>query len=147
MIKWIILLHVLGAAIWTGGHLVLAIGFLPRALKHRDPEIINRFEETFEKIGIPALLTQVATGLYMAWFFGQGFLGWFGFSNHFSVHISLKLILLFVTLVFAVHARLFIIPKLTQHNLRFLAWHIITVTVLSVLFVAVGVSYRTGGLF
>ena len=33
-------LHILGACVWTGGHLVLAITVLPRALARRDAHIV-----------------------------------------------------------------------------------------------------------
>ncbi len=56
MYAWILLLHLLGAAIWTGGHLVLALGILPQALKTRDPKLLLAFERVYERIGLPALL-------------------------------------------------------------------------------------------
>jgi putative copper export protein len=64
--KWLVLLHVLGATIWAGGHLILSIGFLPRALKERKLNIILDFEKQYERVGIPALLLQVITGFWMA---------------------------------------------------------------------------------
>ncbi|TDO16827.1 MULTISPECIES: hypothetical protein [Halomonas] len=36
MIAMLLLLHLLGATVWTGGHLVLAATILPRVLKGRD---------------------------------------------------------------------------------------------------------------
>ena len=45
----LLVLHLLGAAIWTGGHLILTFGVLPSALKatrHRSP-----FEHRFERLG------------------------------------------------------------------------------------------------
>ncbi len=35
MYATILLLHILGATIWTGGHLVLAVTILPRVLRER----------------------------------------------------------------------------------------------------------------
>jgi len=32
-------LHVLGACVWTGGHLVLAVAVLPRAVARRDSAV------------------------------------------------------------------------------------------------------------
>ena len=43
IIPFIILFQIIAAAIWTGGHLVLAIGFLPKALKDQDPGVIDFF--------------------------------------------------------------------------------------------------------
>ena len=62
----LIFLHILGATVWTGGHLVLATAVLPRVLKERSPDELLRFESRYERIGIPALLIQVATGLWLA---------------------------------------------------------------------------------
>ena len=59
-------LHLLGACVWTGGHLVLAITVLPRALSRRDVRVLQGFEEPFERIGIPALIVQVLTGVWLA---------------------------------------------------------------------------------
>lgn len=140
-----LLLHVLGATIWTGGHLVLSFCILPPALRERSPTLIRNFEQRFEKIGIPALLTQIITGLYLASLLQPDPALWLGFSGLVSQTITLKLILLGATAALAVDARLRIIPNLTEHNLVSLAWHVIPVTVISVLFVVVGVSVRTGG--
>jgi len=147
LIKYVIMLHVLGATVWTGGHLILTLGFLPKALRDRDPETIRFFESRYERIGIPALLIQVVTGIVLAFYYLPSFGSWFALDNHLSTHIVLKLILLGITLGLALHARLRLIPNLGEDNLRFLAGHIVTVTVVSVLFVLVGVGVRTGGLF
>ena len=58
-----------------------------------------------------------------------------------------KLGLLMLTIVFAVDARLRLIPNLTDDKLKSLAFHIVPVTIIAILFVIVGVSVRTGGLF
>ncbi len=141
MIKYIILLHVLAATIWVGGHLVLAMGILPAVLRNKDLDLLQSFEGRYEKIGMPALLILVISGIYMALYylpFGQ----WFDFGNHLSRHISLKLILLAVTIGLAVHARLRLIPQLSTANLGLLAVHIIAITVVAVLFVVTGLSIR-----
>ena len=76
MIPFIILIHIIAAAVWTGGHLVLAIGFLPKALKNQDPAIIDFFESSFERIGIPALLFQVITGYYLVHYYASDVSQW-----------------------------------------------------------------------
>jgi hypothetical protein len=48
---------------------------------------------------------------------------------------------------FAIDARLRVIPVLSEKNLSVMAWHIIPVTIFSVLFVVAGVSFRTGWLY
>ena len=147
MYSYILLLHVLAATIWTGGHLVLATTILPRVLKEKSPSDLFRFESGYERVGIPALIIQVITGLWLAHNLMPEIGLWFSFGNLISRLIFVKLILLLLTVLFAIDARLRIIPNLTDRNLMSLSYHIIPVTVISVLFVIVGVSFRTGGLF
>jgi putative copper export protein len=147
MYSYILLLHVLAATIWTGGHLVLATTILPRVLKEKSTSDLLRFESGYERIGIPALIIQVVTGLWLAHNLMPEISLWFSVVNPISRLILVKLILLLLTVLFAIDARLRIIPNLTDRNLMSLAYHIIPVTVISVLFVIVGVSFRTGGLF
>lgn len=140
------LLHVLGAAIWVGGHLVLSLVVLPRALRAHDPSIIREFESGFERLGLPALLVQVLTGLWLAHHWVPDVSAWLAPSSPQSWLILGKLGLLAATVALAAHARLRIIPKLSAANLRVLAYHVVLVTVFSVAFLAVGVAIRTGGL-
>lgn len=147
MYKYMLLLHVLAATVWTGGHLILSITILPRALKERSPSDLLRFETGYERIGIPALIIQVITGVWLAYKLMPDVSMWFGFGSPVSQLIALKLILLLLTVLFAIDARLRIIPNLTEQNMMSLVYHIIPVTVIAVLFIIVGVSFRTGLLF
>lgn len=144
--KILVILHTLGATVWTGGHLLLAIAVLPQALKNRDPAPIRQFEEHFEGLGLLSLLLQVLTGLGLAWIYLPGFKGFWAFDSFLSVYIGIKFSLLLGTLALAVQARFFIIPNLKPETLNFLAYHIIGVTTLAVLFVVVGAGIRLGGL-
>jgi putative copper export protein len=141
----LLVLHLLAATIWTGGHLVLAATVLPRAMRAKDASIVHEFEEGFEKLGIPALLVQVVTGVWMAtqWLptWGQ----WTDTRSPLARALLTKLALLAVTVALAAHARLRVLPGLDAARLRLLAWHIVPVTALSVLFVIVGATLRTGG--
>jgi putative copper export protein len=51
----LVIVHALAATVWTGGHLVLDLGVLPRALRERSAAQIRAFEETFEPLGLTAL--------------------------------------------------------------------------------------------
>lgn len=139
-------LHILGASVWAGGHLVLALTVLPSALARRDPRILRAFEESFEKIGIPALVIQVLTGVWLASRFVP-VSRWLAFESSLEVRIGAKLLLLGLTVVLALHARLRLIPRLDSANLGLLAVHIIIVTAVAVALVVVGVDFRTGALF
>lgn len=139
--------HILAATIWTGGHLVLALTILPRALKEKSATDLMRFESAFERVGIPALLVQVATGLWLAHRMVSDPALWFDPGNPSGRLIGAKLLLLAVTVAFAVDARLRVVPKVADDTIGSLAWHIIPVTVLAVLFVVIGASFQTGWLY
>jgi putative copper export protein len=145
MYTYILLTHILAATIWTGGHLVLSMLILPKALKAKDPEILLEFENGFEKIGMPALLLQVATGLWLAYQLVPEVSRWFSFEDYTTTSIALKLIVLGITAAFALNARFRVVPKLSADTLVLFAWHIVPVTILSVCFVILGVGIRAGG--
>ncbi len=139
-------LHLIGAAVWTGGHLVLALRVLPKALRAKDASLVVDFERAFEPVGLPALLVQVVTGLVLALQYSDAPAQWVELAPGFSRAIGVKLILLFITIGLALHARLRLIPRLTDERLVPLAWHIGLVTLTSVAFVIVGTTFRVGGL-
>ena len=140
-------IHLLCATIWTGGHIVLSLVILPKVLRHRSPETLLSFESSYEKIAMPALVIQIVTGLMLAHQLVPDVAMWFDVSNPLSRGILAKLTLLALTFSFALDARLRVIPKLSEDNLVDMALHIIPVTLFSILFVVVGVSFRMGWLF
>jgi putative copper export protein len=140
----LLLVHLLGATVWTGGHLVLAFAVLPRALTERDASIITSFENRFERLGLPALVLQLLTGLALAHILLGG-LGHLFDSTGTARAILAKVVLLVATVALAAHARLRLIPNLDDDNLPRLAWHIRAVTAVAVLFVVVGATIPSGG--
>jgi putative copper export protein len=146
-LHWVVVgLHVLGATVWTGGHLVLATTILPAALRARDPAILLGFEQRYEKIGMPALLLQLVTGLWLAWQRAPGIDGWLAPDTPAERSVALKLSLLALTVALAASARLRLIPRLTPERLPELAIRIGLVTAASVGFVLAGLSFRLGGI-
>lgn len=141
----LITLHLLGATIWIGGHIVLAAAVLPRALRSRDPSVVRDFENGFERIGIPALLVQAGTGVWLAYYWMPRFSTWLALDTTISRLIALKLALLIVTILIALHARFRIIPRLDAQRLPALAVHIVLVTIISIAFLVIGVGIRTRG--
>jgi putative copper export protein len=142
-----LLLHILGATVWTGGHLVLALTILPRVLRDRSPRVLLQFESLYERVGLPALLVQVVTGIWLAYRFLPAPSQWLDIGHVAARPIAAKLLLLALTVILAIDARVRLIPKLSVNNLCSLAWHIVPVTVIAVLFVVVGVSFRSGWLY
>jgi len=144
----VLTLHILAATVWTGGHLVLCCTVLPRVLREGDVAALKRFESGYERIGIPALIIQVATGLWMAHRVVPDLSRWLSFADPVSRSVGIKVLLLLATVAFALDARLRLIPRLTPDRLGSLAWaHIVPVTVISVAFVVIGVGFRVGGWF
>ena len=126
---------------------MLSLSVLPKALRADDPRIVLDFESAYERVGLPALLVQVITGIWLAWRLIPEVGEWFSFSSPIATTIGVKLILLAVTLALAVHARLRLIPNLEDGSLRPLAFHIVAITAIAVLMVVAGVGFRFGGIF
>jgi len=141
----ILFIHVLAATVWAGGHLVLALTVLPRALRQRSPQVLLDFEQGYERVGMPALLLQVLTGLYMAHQLVPDVARWLAPDDGVTRAVALKLGLLALTVLIAAHARLRVVPRLSAATLPLMAWHVAAVTLLAVAFVAVGVALRLGG--
>lgn len=142
--RLLVALHLLGATVWVGGHLVLSLSVLPRALRARDPAILREFESGFERLGIPALVMQIVTGLWLAYHWAPYVAGWFSPSTPQARLVLVKLVLLGATVALAVHARLRVVPQLDAATLRFLAYHVVAVTLLGVALLVAGVAIRTG---
>jgi len=142
----LLIVHLLAATIWVGGHLFLSIRFLPEAIKTKEVSIIKNFKDKFEPIGMPALIISILTGIAMAYDYDVTFTKWFSFSNGIEKVVSLKLILLFITITLAMNAQLFLFPKLTSKNLPKAALQIILVTLIGVTMLILGSLVRIGGI-
>lgn len=137
-------LHILGATVWVGGHLVFAVAILPDALRQRRAAIVEDFEQRFERVGLPALALQIVTGLWLAHHLLGSPANWFD-DSPVARTVQVKLALLAITVGLAVHARFRVIPRLSDTTLPTLAWHIRIITLAAVLFVLAGASIRFGG--
>ncbi|MCP9848348.1 CopD family protein [Cyanobium sp. Morenito 9A2] len=146
MLKLLVIVHALGASIWTGGHLLLALGVLPPALKAGDPMPVLRFERAFERLGLGALALQLATGLALARLDLGRWEALWSFDPGIARSVALKLLLLAATLALALQARWQLIPRLTAASLPRLAVQIVLITLLAVGLLVVGASIRLGGL-
>ncbi|AFM12739.1 CopD family protein [Turneriella parva] len=144
---FVLAVHLLCATIWTGGHIVLFSAVLLPALKSRDHTRITDFEKYFERVGVPALLLLILTGIWLAYQQVPDISLWFSLNSAGSRTIATKLVLLALTLGLALHARLRIIPGLTAASLGNLAIHITLVTVISILFALTGLLHRFGGIW
>jgi putative copper export protein len=141
----LVILHILAACVWTGGQLILNMRVLPDALKAGSVTGIRTFEEFFEPLRVTSLATQVLSGLWMAWIYLPSGNGLFTLQSPIAALLTTKLILLAIAFALALHAQLRLIPNLTDDNLVELAWHIRSITTVSIAFVVVGVGIRLGG--
>ncbi|MFN9630774.1 MAG: hypothetical protein ACK59A_11175 [Cyanobacteriota bacterium] len=82
----------------------------------------------------------------MAWILLPGFQGLFKPGHPIGILVGVKGALLLGTVALALHARLRLIPSLTDERLAGLAWHIRGITTLAIAFVVVGALIRLGGL-
>jgi len=144
--RLVLILHIIGATIWVGGHLVLSLAILPGALRSRNAVVVREFEARYERIGIPSLATQVVTGLVLAYYWTRTIDAFLPPLSVQAQFITAKLLLLLATVVIAAHARLRVIPTLHEGTLNTLAYHAFAVTTLGLALLVLGVGIRTGGL-
>lgn len=144
---FLLIIHLLSATIWIGGHLVLTFGHLPQALKEKDPSIILNYEKKYEPIGMTALVLLVISGILMAYKYGVSMEYWFQFASPIEKVVSTKLLLLFLTVAFALSAQFRVLPKLKSNpgKLSEMTFHIVSVTIIGVLMLLFGSFIRFGG--
>lgn len=148
MQKIALILHLLGACIWVGGHLYLAIRLMPTFIKTNDIKGFLAFEKSYEPIGMGALVVQIITGLYMMnnllpialWTQPMGVL---------TVLIHSKLTWLVLTILTAMHARFRVVAKLQNNThqantLKIMGIHVMLICLYSIGFVITGAFFRWG---
>lgn len=143
---FVLIIHLLAATIWVGGHLMLSICFLPQALKEKNPHIILNFEKKFEVLGMSSLVALILSGIWMSYNFGVTYDTWFSFVGGFEKVVSIKLLLLFATFICAICAQFFILPNLNENNIWKMAIIIISVTSIGMTMLILGSTLRYGGI-
>lgn len=143
----LLIIHLISATIWVGGHLYMTIRLLPGILKHKDVESLLHFEKKYEPLGMPSLVLLLLTGFWMSFQFGIQWKDLFNFSTPVERVVSIKLLLLIATLGLALSARLRIFPKLKKspEKLPELAIHAVGVTLIGVTMLILGSFIRYGG--
>ncbi|HLV23561.1 MAG TPA: CopD family protein [Moheibacter sp.] len=143
----LLIIHLLSAAVWIGGHLYLAACLLPGILRTKDAGRLLKFEKSFEPLGMPALLLLVVTGIWMSLQFGITWKDWFSFSSPMERVVSIKIILLLTTVLFAISAQTRVLPKLKKgkNRLMEMAVHILMVTLIGIAMLVLGTFLRYGG--
>ncbi|MDP6089364.1 MAG: copper resistance protein CopD, partial [Candidatus Marinimicrobia bacterium] len=75
------------------------------------------------------------TRFYLVHYYASDVSQWLNLDLHISRAFMVNLSCLLLTILLAAHARFRVIPNLDKDNLRYLATHIISVTIVSVVFV------------
>jgi len=143
----LLIIHLVCASVWVGGHLYLAACVLPGILRSRDAERLLKFEKSFEPLGMPSLLLLVVTGIWMSLQFEISWRDWFSFESPMERVVSTKLLLLLTTVLFAISAQTRVLPKLRKDKDRLneMALHIVMVTLLGIAMLVLGSFLRYGG--
>jgi len=143
----LLIIHLMSATVWVGGHLILVASYLPRAIKEKNQNYILNYEKKYEPIGMLSLILLVLSGILMAYKYGVTIEHWFEFATPIEKVVSTKLLLLFATLLFALSAQFKVLPKL-NNNIKYLlemALHILCVTIIGISMLILGSFVRFGG--
>jgi putative copper export protein len=142
----VLIIHLLAATIWVGGHLILLLRYVPKAIKNKSLNEINHFRKIFEPVGIPSLLLLLITGIIMAYDYDVSVDKWFIFESSIEKIVSVKLILLLISLSLAFVTIKFVLPSINQISPFFLYFIIFLVTTIAVSMLILGSLVRVGGL-
>ena len=143
----LLIIHLMSATVWVGGHLILVASYLPRAIKEKNQNYILNYEKKYESICMLSLILLILSGILMAYKYGGTIEHWFEFATPIEKVVSTKLLLLFATLLFALSAQFKVLPKL-NNNIKYLpemALHILCVTIIGISMLILGSFVRFGG--
>lgn len=144
----LLILHLLCATIWVGGHILVSAIILPQVWKQKDANPLFAFESKYERIGMPSLLLLVITGIRMAYLYNVKIDSWFSFSSPVEKVVSLKLSCLLGIVLLALSAQFYVLPRLKK-NIKMLPLttvHVLLVTLLSIIMLILGSFVRYGGI-
>lgn len=143
----LLILHLIAASIWVGGHIYLIICLFPGILKRKDTATLLAFEKRYEPLGLASLLLLVITGFWMAFDYGITLSDLFQFSTSIERVVSTKLLLLLATIGFALSAQLRVFPSLKKSpkKLTEMAIHATAVSLLGIALLVLGSFVRYGG--
>lgn len=144
----LLFLHVMSACIWFGGYVVLFFIVLPKAKREGKPEVFIEFEQSFQRIGLPALLAQCITGPILAMHFYSNPIDWFKFQTPHQDHIASKIIFLVIILLLVMRTRMNTVPRLRAGDpkaMKSAKWITGWILFLSFSNIMMGMSVNTNG--
>ncbi|NOY37275.1 MAG: copper transporter [Chlorobi bacterium] len=142
-LKLLLVVHIFSAMVWMGGLLIITLGVLPGAWKKNDPDRLETFLKPFERIGYPALLFQILTGFRLA-MKQVSPSEWFSAFNVASWLVTLKFILFGLTVFLILLEKLAINKQSGKGRMNLLGLNTLALTLIAILFVLTGLSFRFG---
>lgn len=143
----LVVLHLLAACVWLGGHVLLASVLKQGVLDGRNPDTIYRIESLYDRVGVPALVVQLFTGLFLAYLHVPDVGQWLAFDGPMGRLIGLKLFLQALALGIALDLRVRRFARVGSSGLSSLRWHVALIVLFSAASVFVGASFRIGWLY
>lgn len=140
----LVILHILGASIWIGGMLIMALGVLPKAKKAKNASLIKDYEGSFHILGMIALTLQFLTGFRLAMIYADGMKGLFDFSNHVAVLFIWKLVLILLTIGLFVVFKKKTLANLTDDNISGASNMIWNLTIFAIALMVLGLGFSRG---
>lgn len=142
----VLIIHLLAATVWVGGHLILLLIYVPKARKTNSLDGISFFRKNFEILGMPSLILLLLTGVLLAYDYEVSIDKWFQFKGGIERIVSLKLLLFITTITLAISATKFIFPRLKNEPKPILYVFILLVTSIAVTMLVLGSLVRIGGM-
>jgi uncharacterized membrane protein len=142
-----VILHLLGAAVWVGGHIVLLTMVLPAAIHEHRVEPLARFERGLGRLGLAALVVQLVTGLWLAHKWLGSWEALFESPTPRSHLILSKLVLLVLLVVVVGYRYHKLLPGLRPDRTGLYTMLTVLAAAFAVMLLMMGVGIRLGGFF
>lgn len=141
----LLVLHLLAAAVWIGGYALLALAYVPEAIRSRDPRALLDAHGRLQRIGLPALVAIIISGLWLAWNWLPDSTLWFDASMPIAQVILAKLGLLLLTLLLLAYLHLRVLTTLVPARIPRLGLVMALIALMALTAAAIGPSFRYGG--
>lgn len=141
----LLVLHLLAATVWVGAYVFLVLGYAPEAVRTRDPRGLIDAHARLQRVGLPALVAVIVSGLWLAWNWLPDTILWFDASLPIAIVILTKLGLLALTLLLLTYLHLRVLPTLVPERIPRLALVLLALALAGIAAAATGPSFRYGG--
>ncbi|MEZ6172046.1 MAG: hypothetical protein R3B58_03630 [Phycisphaerales bacterium] len=116
--KLMVITHLMGSALWIGGHMVLLFAIIPYAFRTRSTDAVVQFERQFGPIGLAALGIQVVSGLWLAHHWIGSFSKIIAEPTMHTRMIAAKMVVLILTICVAAFTQHRVVSRLSEKNLQ-----------------------------